>query len=147
MGGDAYDNLLSIKEVSKNVYALGGFSWSGISGDKVIASRGEADYWIVILNDTKNLNNGVSSVTASDLKNITDAKEKIFTVYPNPAKDILNVRSNGKATFVLTDQTGKKLLSKEIENSAVINIAHLPAGLYYLKNNNTGITKKIIITR
>ena len=34
-GGDSYDNLLSIKEVAKGKYALGGYSWSSVSGDKI----------------------------------------------------------------------------------------------------------------
>ena len=39
-------------------------------------------------------------------------KTNMFLVYPNPAKDILHVQTNGKASFSLTDQSGKYYLQK-----------------------------------
>jgi hypothetical protein len=68
-------------------------------------------------------------------------------IYPIPARDILHVQINGNAILSLTDQSGKILLTKTIEGNGVINVAAIPAGLYYLKNNATGITQKVIITR
>jgi len=44
IGGNGYDNLYSINEISKNHYAMGGGSFSGISFDKTDTSRGSSDY-------------------------------------------------------------------------------------------------------
>jgi hypothetical protein len=74
-------------------------------------------------------------------------KTSVFLAYPNPAKDILHVQTNSKATLTLTDQSGKALLTQTIEGNGAISVASLPAGLYYLKNTSTGTTQKVIITK
>ena len=42
-GGTSYVSLYSINELEKNRYAIGRYSYSGISGDKTQESRGGAD--------------------------------------------------------------------------------------------------------
>jgi hypothetical protein len=67
-------------------------------------------------------------------------------VYPNPAKNILNVEAEyhlNKATLALFDMNGKIVLSKEINgNTAQINIANLAVGNYILRviDNGTAST-------
>lgn len=46
-GGSNYDFLYAIVNASDGGYLLGGYSYSGISGDKTEPSRGSYDYWIV----------------------------------------------------------------------------------------------------
>ena len=70
-----------------------------------------------------------------------------FTVYPNPAKDIIHIQNAGKATVTLTNQSGKTILTKTINGNGEINVSHLPAGLYYLKNGETGEVQKIILKK
>jgi hypothetical protein len=62
-------------------------------------------------------------------------KTNIFIVYPNPAKDIVHIQTNGKAILSLTDQSGKVLLTETIEGNGVMNVTSLSAGLYYLKES------------
>ena len=56
IGGTSEDNLKSIQETSDGGYVLGGYSTSGISGDKTEAVVGGGstyfDYWIVKINAT-----------------------------------------------------------------------------------------------
>jgi hypothetical protein len=49
IGGSKHDGLSSIREIRKNVYVLGGTSFSKATGDKKRLSRGGADYWLVEL--------------------------------------------------------------------------------------------------
>ena len=49
IGGSSSENLFSIEQTADGGYILGGFSFSGISGDKTEASLGY-DYWIVKVN-------------------------------------------------------------------------------------------------
>jgi Leucine-rich repeat (LRR) protein len=70
-----------------------------------------------------------------------------FSAYPNPAKNVLNIQLNYKATFTLTNQSGNILLTKIIDGNGMINVSALPAGLYYLKNTATGEVKKVVIER
>lgn len=46
-GGTGYDELLSLQETVDGGYILGGFSLSGIGGDKTGPTWGNYDYWIV----------------------------------------------------------------------------------------------------
>ena len=46
-GGDTTESLSSLQQTTDGGYILGGTSYSGISGDKTQASRGDMDYWIV----------------------------------------------------------------------------------------------------
>jgi hypothetical protein len=74
-------------------------------------------------------------------------KTNVFLVYPNPAKDILHVQTNGSALFSLLNQSGQTLLTTNINGKGNINISSMAAGLYYLKNNRSGAVQKVIIER
>jgi len=142
IGGNGYDNLYSINEISKNHYAMGGGSFSGISFDKTDTSRGSSDYWIVYLDyHSPGLKTGnVTSITANSIHNN-------FSVYPVPAKYLLHVITNGKAVVTLTDLSGKILLTNAINGSGTINVAGLAPSVYYLKNNATGSSQKVIVIK
>ncbi|MEO8066466.1 MAG: T9SS type A sorting domain-containing protein [Flavobacteriales bacterium] len=47
LGAVDNEQLYSVQQTSDGGYILGGYSDSGISGDKTQASRGSSDYWIV----------------------------------------------------------------------------------------------------
>ena len=74
-------------------------------------------------------------------------KTNLFRVYPNPAKDVLHVETNGTAMFSLIDQSGKILVTTNINGKGSINISGITPGLYYLKNNSTGNVQKVVIAR
>jgi hypothetical protein len=77
------------------------------------------------LKEKRHLNNKPSLTKDGDA--IANDK-KIFTVYPNPAKETINIQSNGKSQFILSDQSGKIILAKTIENNGSINIEQLATG-------------------
>ena len=79
-----------------------------------------------------------------------------YIVYPNPAKDVLNIkqyRKNEKdqAVFVLYDLMGQKVLEKELrETSEAINIANLNSGCYLYRvmtNEKVDIGGKVLIMK
>ncbi len=143
IGGESTDVLYSIREIATNEYELGGFSSSGISGDKTEKLRGGKDYWVVTLGYKKR--QGLSGITSA-MDNII-APYSNFSFYPNPVKDILHIAIKDKATFYLTDQSGKVLLTKNITGDGELDVASLPAGLYYLKNNTTDEVQKVIVLK
>jgi gliding motility-associated-like protein len=55
IGGNRFDHLTSGKETKDGGYILGGYSSSGISGEKTQSSRGADDYWIVKLDINRNI--------------------------------------------------------------------------------------------
>jgi hypothetical protein len=46
-GGSSDDNLKTMQQTREGGYILGGYSESGISGEKTQPSQGEGDYWLV----------------------------------------------------------------------------------------------------
>jgi Secretion system C-terminal sorting domain len=52
IGGDSQDAIFSAAQTTDGGYILGGYSSSGISGEKTDTSRGYEDYWVVKLNST-----------------------------------------------------------------------------------------------
>lgn len=55
IGGSGIDHILSVDETLDGGYVIGGFSWSGIGGDKTTASFGGFDYWVVKLDSLRNI--------------------------------------------------------------------------------------------
>ncbi len=51
IGGNDYDELQALQQTADGGYILGGFSESGISGDKTGSNKGDTDFWIVKLNE------------------------------------------------------------------------------------------------
>jgi len=75
-----------------------------------------------------------------------------FRVYPNPAKNILNIEgliANERTDIVITDILGNTLKQFKIQNSKFrTNVADLNAGVYFIMiadNKNNRISKKLII--
>ena len=53
-GGASHDDLFSLEETPDKGFILGGYSNSGISGDKTEALKGYLDYWIVKVDSSGN---------------------------------------------------------------------------------------------
>jgi len=146
IGGSNDEHLYGIKEIKKNKYIMAGWSLSDASKDKTVPSKGGFDFWIVALTykDTA----GTQLITTTTLSLATQKNNKsVFNSYPNPVKDVLHIQNSSKATYMLTNQSGKILITKTINGKGEINVSHFSAGLYYLKNNETGVVQKIIITK
>lgn len=102
-------------------YFVAGSTFSGISGDKTEASRGQSDYWVLKLES--------NSLTFS---NPILAGYKVF---PNPTTELVNINFDKEflGTIIQTDALGKEI--KQVNFSDVKNVAfHLfgEDGVYYL---------------
>lgn len=117
------DVLTSIATTANNTIVVGGFSSSGISGDKTENQIGSLDYWILEVSEpTLNIrgNNFEDSVLVYPIP--TEGK---FTI------DLGNVFDS--ISFNLIDITGKTILSDQIHHSNKIEIAlNFPTGLYII---------------
>jgi hypothetical protein len=76
-GGTDGDYLYSIHQTSDGGYILGGYSYSGIGGDKTQATWGVADYWIVKTDSTGTMQwdkdfGGTSNDQLSSIAQTTD---------------------------------------------------------------------------
>lgn len=62
----------------------------------------------------------------------------ITTIYPNPAKDILNLKAANDMTFQLISQSGKILMTETVKANRLMqmNVSAIPAGAYILKTGS-----------
>ncbi len=78
--------------------------------------------------------------------------DKNIDVYPNPAREVINIRfinlpENG-VEIILYDVTGNPIVTRiALSNIEILNIANLPAGVYFIKTSikNQSKIKKLII--
>jgi hypothetical protein len=59
----------------------------------------------------------------------------------------LHINTNGKASFTLTNQSGKTLLTKTIINNGDLDVSKLPPGIYFLVNKNTNVSQQVVISK
>lgn len=144
IGGNAWDDFVTIKERRPNQFFIGGFSQSPVSGDKTVPAT-EADYWLVELRYSPP--NATSITDAAIASKLNNNLAESFLIYPNPAQKVLYIQSSRQATFTLTDQSGRVILTKQVSGTIAVDIAKLAPGAYYLKNESSGIAKRIMITR
>ena len=124
------------------------------AGDSVFHPLESGDYYVMVTNKiATNLALYSDTIiynapTFSNAVSINNALTKSrLSVYPNPAKDILYVRTASDANFSLLDQSGKTLLTTNINTTGNIEVSQFSAGEYYLKNNNTNEIIKVIILK
>ncbi len=144
IGGFVNDQagLNSIIERNSSQYILASTSNSPADGDKTVPNRGNFDIWFTgIQYDALAFNHKVAITPLSSLAS------SAFTITPNPVKEVMHVKVEGKTTLTLSNAEGKLFLTKIINGKEDISVSHLPAGTYYVKNITTGEIKKIIIVK
>lgn len=97
---------------------------------------------IWVLNES--FNNGYPYLNIYTV-NVEENEGSHFNVYPNPAKDILNIysKTNIQSVFIL-DLTGKIVLHDYSNSIKSIDVTSLKSGVYLIRINNQKITKKIV---
>ena len=91
IGGSSFDGLYSIDQTTDNGYILGGYSISGISGDKTENSIGGSyDYWVLKLDASGNIvwQNTIGGSASDKLKKIMQTSDGGFIVGGTSASDI-----------------------------------------------------------
>lgn len=73
-------------------------------------------------------NGGVVGINPHDLKNN-------ISVYPNPSQDILNIASKEEIQSLKIYYVSGQLIQEISKPSSVINISHLPVGMYFVEMN------------
>jgi hypothetical protein len=83
---------------------------------------------------------------------ITDAKENMIKVYPNPATDKLNVEVSVSSKLQMLDINGKQVIAVQNVNAnqkQTIDVSNLAPGVYMMKiyNDKFVNTKKVVIKK
>ncbi len=75
----------------------------------------------------------------SDYTGLTDVSEIAFTVFPNPAQEMIYLKGGGtnETTWMLVDAKGMKLGSYATEElQQGLSVGMFPKGMYFLQNSN-----------
>ncbi|MCX8530946.1 T9SS type A sorting domain-containing protein [Chryseobacterium luquanense] len=136
LGGSNVDQLYAVQQTSDNGYIMIGNTTS--SNGNITLNHGSVDIWVVRLGST---------LGVDDYKNILKP-----SIYPNPAKDFVNINNLPKeSTVSITDLSGRKLFSNKYNDEKVtIYLPNLINGVYLIKAENKGTTilsEKLIIKK
>lgn len=143
IGGIGPEFLSSINAYDDNNFALAGSSSSPASFDKSQPSRGGDDYWIVRLKNKTDNDIAKSTGKAAAVK----MDDHVFAVYPNPAANELYIQTKGTAIISILNSTGKTMLTKTVTGKNPVQITQLHAGIYYVKNHDTGDIQKLVVIK
>ena len=64
------------------------------------------------------------------------SKDNTLLIYPNPAKDYINIIGENNLTIDIYNSLGQKIYSEESENSTTIKTSDWTPGIYFVKINN-----------
>src|SRR5690606_25522431 len=122
IGGDGSDVPRSIIQSSDGSYLIAGNSVSNISGDNTENSRCEQDFWIIKHAQTLSLEENPFNTT--------------ITLYPNPAKNTLQLNTQDKTIDQVNIYTitGTKVLQLDMDTvSPTVDVSGLASGVYFVQ--------------
>lgn len=71
----------------------------------------------------------------------------VFSVYPNPAHDMVHIKTEGNGIITITDMNGRMMLTKTVSGNDAVDVSRFAAGVYYVRNQTTGEVQKMIVVR
>lgn len=105
-------------------------------------------YDVVLCSDTAIDMIDMCEMTVTSVKKVATTNQ--LSIYPNPAKNTLNIVYNGSEALNLevTDITGKKVMNQSLKsNTKTIDVANLSRGLYLVRlyNQHDDFIQKLVI--
>jgi hypothetical protein len=138
-----YKNVQTLRgAVEKNV-PLGDLNWWPEAKAAWEAKKG--DIWAHIqAGNTDKIDIGYAGVVPTVVPTV---KSQSMVLYPNPVKDVLNVKNASNVEITITNMDGRVVRSAK--NVSHVNVSDLSNGLYSVtvKDGNNVTTQKVLITK
>ncbi|PLX01120.1 MAG: hypothetical protein C0594_14330 [Marinilabiliales bacterium] len=125
-------------------------------GDGLDGYQNDGSYSVTNTTSSELMGSGGGNFGSSESVNFCivisdiDNYEMNLTIYPNPAKDILNIQaSNEIKSVTFTDMLGNIVLTESVSSfNTSISTEILSSGVYFvtIEGENSSVTQKIIIT-
>jgi len=137
------NNVMRQKKVEVDGdYTYTDYLWFTASPFKIVMSMN------FLADNSGNSSNYVAFYTPTPLGVKENKAEIVISIYPNPATSVLNLHLSNNKTIdkvTITDVTGK-IVKKQTENTAQINVEKLAPGLYVTEiySGNEKFTSKFI---
>lgn len=127
LGGNSFDELLEIQQTVDGGYILGGWSGTGINGDKSEINRGLIDMWAVKLNNngTKIWDKTIGADNADDLISLTQTADGGYLFGGTSSSNINNDKtsaSKGVSDYWIVKLAPDILGIRESRNNSNISI-------------------------
>jgi hypothetical protein len=148
-------NLLSNDQTKGSVIGGGSYLQNTTISIGAIANQG---YYFAQWNDGNTQNPRIFTLTQDttfiatfeQTTGITDIETSAINVYPNPARDNINIvlpENISSAIFTLYDMQGKVLIQQQISNQDAVSIDNIATGIYIYKvtTDKQNYTRKIVI--
>ncbi|MDC7996477.1 T9SS type A sorting domain-containing protein [Gilvibacter sediminis] len=137
IGGYFNDGATEIKIDGYGNLLVSGASSSAAGGDHEGPNYGEADFWILKMDN---------------VLNTFEADGTLLEVYPNPSSGLLNIQTNQMILEVkLYDQLGRTVNQlSDLQASKSLDLSNLASGVYHLKivtESGTVVKRVIMQTR
>jgi hypothetical protein len=137
-GGTLNDFARKIRPTPDGGYIVTGATMS--NNFDVSGNHGNLDVWLVKLSFSELLNTNENSIKNN------------ISIYPNPAKDHINIKDIPTGSVVnITDMSGRKLFGQKYnEKNIIINISQLINGVYIIQIENKGktiLSEKLIVKK
>ena len=88
------------------------------------------------------------SITVTVSHESVGENEVSFGIYPNPAENVLNIKSNAESfEYQMVNSIGQVVMSGVAEGDTELNVSGLNSGIYFVKvvaNGNMQVTKVVI---
>jgi len=148
IGGTDEDYLASLQLTSDGGYILGGYSWSGISGDKTQPSKGSHDYWLVKLqaDGSKDWDKTIGGSESDVLTTLQQTSDGGYILGGNSYSNISGDKSQaprGAADYdywvVKLKADGSKAWDKTLgsnNNDVLVSVQETSDGEYILAGNS-----------
>lgn len=75
----------------------------------------------------------------------TKGKNHVVVIYPNPNEGIFTIQNEKRGVYELIDITGKMINTYIITNPNQSIQANLPAGMYFIRETQSGTVQKLIV--
>ncbi|WP_452603064.1 T9SS type A sorting domain-containing protein [Pontimicrobium sp. MEBiC06410] len=126
-----YDFIISDASNDGMCCSYGNGSYTITDNDGVLGSGASFQS-----SETTNFCVGSESTRIAGVIRPVNINNNDFKMYPNPAKDVLNIKLKGDiaATYKIMDITGKTVIKGELMKS--INLESLQAGVYFIQVND-----------
>jgi hypothetical protein len=163
--GDYFKLIINAYHNNQNVGNINFFLADYTNGNSIVidtweeinlSSFGTVDSISFNLESTHNGDYGMNTPAYFCLDNLTYTNtlstenniKKSFSLYPNPAKDIVTIETNENSSISVFDLSGKKVFEKtNCSGFEQINISNLISGIYSVQITNIDevFTKKLIV--
>jgi len=138
-------------ELTGGIPAGGEYSGTGVTNgwfDPAAAGVGSHDITYTYTDENNCENSAVEPIIVDGCTSINETVAGTISIYPNPAKDVVNINSEYRINNIkIFNFTGQVISDKKVTNKIIrINTSQFKAGVYLMQiETDKGVTSKRIV--